>query len=107
MTMVPYPYTAEDIERGFTVEHGRGGDTIRKPIPPAVWAASALGRIADALEEGVGQKAEIARLQKARVGVCASCGRSDRVVYFDREAMVCADFDDCWAACQVRDRNVG
>jgi hypothetical protein len=51
MTMVLYPYTLEDIARGFTVEHGRGGDTIRKPIPAAVWAAIALGRIADALEK--------------------------------------------------------
>jgi hypothetical protein len=51
MTMVLYPYTEEDIARQFTIEHGRGGDTIRKPIPPAVWAAIALGRIADALEE--------------------------------------------------------
>jgi hypothetical protein len=50
MTMVLYPYTEEDVARGFTIEHGRGGDTIRKPIPPAVWAAIALGRIAEALE---------------------------------------------------------
>jgi hypothetical protein len=51
MAMVLYPYTEEDIARQYTVEHGRGGDTIRRPIPPAVWAAIALGRIADALEE--------------------------------------------------------
>jgi hypothetical protein len=51
MAMVLYPYTAEDVERGFTVEHGRGGTTIQKPIPAAVWAAIALGRIAAALEE--------------------------------------------------------
>jgi hypothetical protein len=56
MTMVLYPYTAEDVARGFTIEHGRGGDTIRKPIPAAVWAAIALGRIADALERQAGSR---------------------------------------------------
>lgn len=54
-----------------------------------------------------GNEAEIARLQKAEVGVCASCGRDDRVVYFDREAMVCADYDDCWAASRARDAEMG
>jgi hypothetical protein len=53
-----YPYTEEDVARGFTVEHGRGGTTINKPIPPAVWAALALGRIADALEALVAGRGE-------------------------------------------------
>jgi hypothetical protein len=46
-----YPYTEEDVARGYTIEHGRGGTTVNKPIPPAVWAALALGRIAAALEK--------------------------------------------------------
>lgn len=53
-----YPYTAEDIARGYTTEHGRGGDTINRPIPADIWAALALGRIADALEALVAKRGE-------------------------------------------------
>lgn len=52
-------------------------------------------------------RADHARLQQAVVGACASCGRTNRVVYFDREALVCADYDDCWAACVAAWANQG
>ncbi len=48
-------------------------------------------------------KSEIARLQKSTLGRCASCGRWNVIVSFDREAMICVDFDACWAVCREND----
>lgn len=58
-------------------------------------------------EEVASAQAENARLQQAVVGRCASCERTNRVVYFDREALVCADYHDCWAACVAAWANQG
>lgn len=46
---------------------------------------------------------QLQRLQRATVGRCANCEREGVIVYFDREALVCADDDTCVAFCAGRD----
>jgi hypothetical protein len=46
---------------------------------------------------------ELGRLRQATVGECANCERAGVVVYFDREALVCADYEACVAFCAGRD----
>jgi hypothetical protein len=46
---------------------------------------------------------ELLRVRQATVGRCANCAREGVVVYFDREALVCANYDACVAFCAGRD----
>lgn len=55
---LPYGYTAEDRDRGYTVVHGRGGTTARRPIPADILIVVELRRLRALLERAMAEDAE-------------------------------------------------
>jgi hypothetical protein len=54
----PYGYTADDLDRGYTVAHGRGGATERRPIPADILLVVELRRLRALLERAMAEDEE-------------------------------------------------
>jgi hypothetical protein len=54
----PFGYTEEDLARGYTVAHGRGDATERRPIPADILIVVELRRLRALLERALTDEEE-------------------------------------------------